>query len=67
MSKMRIQDSGKYKTHFTLFSSDRSDKQTASPTAVMADNLFLESDDYMAIHFADETFFIWVGCIQIPT
>lgn len=33
----------------------------------MADNLFLEADDYMVIHFADETFLIWVGCTQIPT
>lgn len=33
----------------------------------MVDNLFLESDDYMAIRFADETFFIWVGYTQIPT
>lgn len=55
-----------YETHLTLLSK-WSDKQTAPLATAITDNLFPESDNHMAIHFADETFFIWVGCIQIPT
>lgn len=64
MSKMRSQDSGKYEIHFILFSSVLINKQP-SPTTVTADRLLLEPDDYTAIQFAEETFFIWVGCTQL--
>lgn len=60
MSKMGIQDLRKYETHFTLFSTDLINKQPHRLQSRLI-NLFLESDDSMAIHFADETFFYLGG------